>query len=32
MAVNKFTDVAICRAVSALETTVHIHKPFSAKA
>ena len=29
MAANEITDVAICRAVNALVTAVHIHKALS---
>ena len=30
MAANAFTDIAICRSVIALETTIHHHMAFSA--
>ena len=32
MAANAFTDIVICRSVIALETTIHLHMPFSAGA
>ena len=31
MATNAFTDIAICRSVIALETTIHHRMAFSAK-